>query len=70
MEVHLDNLCKLAYVEKAMMERKEVTANLDQNPLLFDHHGRDVPVVLASISYMWGVLRSRPMTWKDRVLCS
>ena len=63
--MHLAQLLELPYVQKAMQEGKEITANLDQNPLLFDHHGRHVPVVLASTSHMWGALRARPMTWKD-----
>ena len=55
----------MEYVKKALSERKEITANLDQSPVLFDHHGRHVPVLLASTTAMFGLLRGRPLTWKD-----
>lgn len=65
-QVHLHQVKQVDWVKNALESCKEIVANLDQSPILFDHYGRHVPVVLASTSNMFGLLRSRPLTWKDR----
>lgn len=43
----------------------EVAANLDQNPQFQEHYGKHMPVLLASMSNMFALLRGRLFTAKD-----
>ena len=56
-------------VQRWLQQGKDIGANLDQNPNVMALFGPVLPVVLASISNMWSVVRGRPFTEKDSILC-
>ena len=65
------SLMRMPWIQQALRERREVVANLDQDPLQYPHcvgDGQVMPVILASISHMFSLVRGRPMTPEDRVL--
>lgn len=47
---------------RAMLGKKEVCVNLDQNVLVQKHFGSVAPVLLASTSHLWAMLHHRPYT--------
>ena len=57
-------------VQAILKTGKEVAVNLDQNPDVIPHFSGplgELPVILASISTMWGIRAERPMTGKETV---
>ena len=67
-QVNLDLSSSLSWVQDLLARRVEVVSNIDQDPGHTEHVGYLCPVVLASISHMWGILHARPMTPKDRLI--
>ena len=47
---------------KGFIPHSEVAINLSQNVLRQEHFGSVAPVLLASTSLLWGVIRGRPYT--------
>ncbi|CAE7731277.1 hhaIM [Symbiodinium sp. CCMP2456] len=67
---HLGNIKSLDEIKQVLQGQTcEVGANLDQDiEHSTSHVGKHLPVILASTTYMWALLRNRPFTAKD--LCS
>ena len=61
-QVNLDKAMQLPEVQAALSCSKEVGINLDQDIHVMALFGTELPVVLASISTMWGVRHDRPLT--------
>ncbi|CAL1131663.1 unnamed protein product [Cladocopium goreaui] len=51
----------MPWVQAALGKTQEVGCNLDQDPSFAEHCGTILPVVLASVSNMYGCLRERVM---------
>ena len=63
--VNLRNALQMKGI-KEKVPRSEVAINLDQDVMFANGHwGTTVPVILASISHLWGVVRGRPYTPED-----
>ena len=67
------HLCKIKSLDEIkqvlQVQTCELAANLDQDiEHSTSHVGKHLPVILASTTYMWALLRNRPFTAKD--LCS
>ena len=54
----------LEEVQEWLQHGKEVCINLDQDPKVIPHLGVQMPVILASVSHMWGMRHERPLTCK------
>ena len=51
---------------KCLIPTNEVAINLDQNVTHSSSHwGIFMPVVLASVSHLWGIMKGRPYTAED-----
>ena len=62
LQVHLQSLLALPAVREVLAKHQDVLANLDQNPLVQEHFGAQLPVLMASLGVMWSVMRNRPLT--------
>ena len=62
---NLHNAKKNGLLREAEDGECEVGINLDQDVLYTPHVGKQLPVILASISHMWGTKRGRPFTGKE-----
>ena len=56
------------WVQAALEQRREVCANLDQDPNFAEHCGTLLPVVIASVTDMYGLQAGRPMHPKELLL--
>lgn len=56
------------WVQAALEQRREVCANLDQDPNFAEHCGTMLPVVIASVTDMYGLQAGRPMHPKELLL--
>ena len=59
---------KLDWVQAALQDRREVCANLDQDPNFAEHCGTMLPVIIASVSDMFGLRAGRTMHPKELLL--
>ena len=64
-EVHLQTLRSLPAVQALLADQRDILANLDQNPNVQEHWGSVLPVLMASLSHMWSLMRDRPLTPQD-----
>lgn len=71
-QVNLEQALKLEKIKKHIPAH-EIAINLSQNVLCQEHFGVHAPVVLASSTHIWGVMRGRPYTacasWLGLGLC-
>ena len=51
-------------IQTMLAQHIEVAANLDQNPQVQLHYGKDMPTLLASMSNIFALLRGRLFTAK------
>ena len=56
------------WAQAALEQRREVCANLDQDPNFAEHCGTMLPVVIASVTDMYGLQAGRPMHPKELLL--
>ena len=59
---------KLEWVQAALQDRREVCANLDQDPNFAEHCGTMMPVIIASVTDMFGLQAGRTMHPKELLL--
>ena len=61
-QVNLDAVRGMEKIKEKLKVQTEIAVNLDQDPHVQEHMGSDMPVLLASLSTMYALLRDRPFT--------